>query len=92
MCVTSSQFHLQDPSYFVKAHQKAGQSGNFTIGRVLYYPPLPPTLAIEPGQLRIGEHVDNGSITLLFQDPSGGLQVCALDVHGRSNSITIAIK
>jgi len=36
---------------------------------------LPPTFAVEPGQLRCGEHVDYGSITLLFQDPNGGLQV-----------------
>ena len=67
----------QDPYYFVKAHQKLGQghSENYTTMRLLYYPPLPTSSEIKPGQLRCGEHVDYGSITLLFQDPSGGLQV-----------------
>ena len=68
---------LQDPHYFVKAHQKMGQGNNenYTTMRTLYYPPLPPSSEIKPGQLRCGEHVDYGSVTLLFQDPNGGLQV-----------------
>ena len=33
------------------------------------------SIEIKPGQLRCGEHMDYGSITLLFQDPSGGLRV-----------------
>ena len=68
---------VQDPQYFVKAHQKMGQgqSESYTTMRVLYYPPLPPSSEIKPGQLRCGEHVDYGSVTLLFQDPNGGLQV-----------------
>jgi len=43
--------------------------------RFCYYPPLPPDWEIKPGQMRCGEHVDYGSLTLLFQDPSAGLQV-----------------
>ena len=52
-----------------------GAGFNLTTLRLLYYPPLLPDSDIKPGQLRCGEHVDYGSITLLFQDPSGGLQV-----------------
>ncbi|XP_064406736.1 uncharacterized protein LOC135351611 [Halichondria panicea] len=70
-------FELKDPQFFVKRHQKIGQgsSESYTTLRLLYYPPLPPSLNLKPGQLRCGEHVDYGSITLLFQDPNGGLQV-----------------
>ena len=53
-------------------------SGTYTILRVLYYPQVPPTSELKPGQIRCGEHIDYGSITLLFQDPTGGLQVLNL--------------
>jgi len=45
---------------------------NHTL-RLLHYPPLsqPPKL----GQVRAGEHSDYGSITLLFQNEVGGLEV-----------------
>lgn len=45
--------------------------------RLLHYPPLqqPPKL----GQVRAGEHSDYGSITLLFQDDIGGLEVQTKD-------------
>ena len=45
---------------------------NHTL-RLLHYPPLQ-TLP-KPGQVRAGEHSDYGSITLLFQDDIGGLEV-----------------
>jgi len=36
---------------------------------------------INPGQVRAGEHSDYGSITLLFQDSRGGLQVKSPNGH-----------
>ena len=70
---------LQDPLFFVNAHQKIGDAEkNGTTLRLLHYPPLGQNTIIKPGQLRCGEHVDYGSVTLLFQDPIGGLQVCTV--------------
>ncbi|KAK3380273.1 hypothetical protein B0T24DRAFT_188487 [Lasiosphaeria ovina] len=44
--------------------------------RLLHYPAVKKEVfQINPGQVRAGEHSDYGSITLLFQDSRGGLQV-----------------
>lgn len=45
--------------------------------RLLHYPPLHQTP--KQGQVRAGEHSDYGSITLLFQDDIGGLEVQTKD-------------
>ncbi|MGV0027811.1 isopenicillin N synthase family dioxygenase [Phormidesmis priestleyi] len=47
------------------------------ILRLLHYPPI--VQAIAPGQIRAGEHSDYGSVTLLFQDQVGGLEVQTAD-------------
>ncbi|MEH2326960.1 MAG: 2OG-Fe(II) oxygenase family protein [Nostoc sp.] len=54
--------------FFITKHNQQ----NHTL-RSLHYPPLqtPP----KSGQVRAGEHSDYGSITLLFQDDVGGLEV-----------------
>ena len=77
MSIYSIKLSFQDPQYFIKRHQGLLDrvTESYTTARVLYYPPLPSVGDIKPGQLRCGEHVDYGSITLLFQDPNGGLQV-----------------
>jgi isopenicillin N synthase-like dioxygenase len=49
---------------------------NHTL-RLLHYPPL--QKLPKPGQVRAGEHSDYGSITLLFQDRVGGLEVQTRD-------------
>ncbi|KAL7935991.1 hypothetical protein V8C35DRAFT_333188 [Trichoderma chlorosporum] len=43
--------------------------------RLLHYPAVQSEVFNTPGQVRAGEHSDYGSITLLFQDNRGGLQV-----------------
>lgn len=56
-------------------HGGIGNLDNATALRLLYYPPLPEKSDVKPGQVRCGEHSDYGSITLLFQDDVGGLEV-----------------
>ncbi|OTA03554.1 Iron/ascorbate family oxidoreductase [Trichoderma parareesei] len=43
--------------------------------RLLHYPEVKSDVFNTPGQVRAGDHSDYGSITLLFQDDRGGLQV-----------------
>ncbi|KAK3102823.1 hypothetical protein FSP39_014200 [Pinctada imbricata] len=62
-----------DIDYFRECHHLIGQKGNNSSLRSLYYPPL--SSGVKSGQMRCGEHSDFGTITLLFQDDAGGLQV-----------------
>ncbi|KAI6035058.1 hypothetical protein F5J12DRAFT_790770 [Pisolithus orientalis] len=43
--------------------------------RLLSYPPMPARLLTREGQARAGAHSDYGTLTLLFQDSVGGLEV-----------------
>ncbi|KAK2192836.1 hypothetical protein NP493_21g00015 [Ridgeia piscesae] len=63
--------HKHDPNYFKNQHKKGDISGP----RYLYYPAITSQTDVKPNQIRCGEHSDYGSITLLFQDDVGGLQL-----------------
>jgi len=43
--------------------------------RTLYYPPIPENLEYKEGLVRLGQHSDYDTCTLLFQDDLGGLEV-----------------
>eukprot|EP00091_Calanus_sinicus_P016518 TRINITY_DN35920_c0_g1_i1.p2 TRINITY_DN35920_c0_g1~~TRINITY_DN35920_c0_g1_i1.p2 ORF type:complete len:144 (-),score=15.95 TRINITY_DN35920_c0_g1_i1:299-730(-) len=43
--------------------------------RTLYYPPIPANLEYKEGLVRLGQHSDYDTCTLLFQDDLGGLEV-----------------
>ncbi|CAH1773038.1 unnamed protein product [Owenia fusiformis] len=66
-------------NYFDQYHSKIGSLENTSCIRFLNYPPVPDDKEIEAGQLRLGEHSDYGSITLLIQDDIGGLEVASRD-------------
>lgn len=66
-----------DKNYLRKTHDIGDVSNNPSAMRLLYYPPIERQDDTVQGQLRCGEHSDYGTITLLFQDEAGGLQVCA---------------
>jgi isopenicillin N synthase-like dioxygenase len=62
---------LPDETYF----DRFVDVGDNTL-RLLHYPAVRrDVFTINPGQVRAGEHSDYGSITFLFQDERGGLQV-----------------
>jgi len=61
----------QPEDFFKDAHNEH----DHTL-RLLHYPPLPAGFEPENGESRAGAHTDYGSITLLFQDDVGGLEVC----------------
>lgn len=62
-----------DESFFVDTHQEICSDNNASCMRLLHYPPVPEDVPAEA--IRCGAHTDYGTITLLFQDDIGGLQV-----------------
>ena len=73
--VISVGLDLEDKDFLRKCHKLIGQKGNPTALRNLYYPAIPLDKEIKEGQVRCGEHSDYGTLTLLFQDLIGGLEV-----------------
>lgn len=63
-----------DPEFFVRCHRNLLKQGNWSILRSLFYPPIQQD-RVKPGTIRCAEHSDYGTITLLFQDDLGGLEV-----------------
>jgi isopenicillin N synthase-like dioxygenase len=59
-----------DENYFVSYHQNADNQT-----RILHYPPVPEELLRSGKAERIAAHSDFGTITLLFQDQVGGLEI-----------------
>jgi len=73
---------LEDEEFFVKHHKFMDDPSIRTQAqfRTLHYYPMDPNDPnIPPNAIRCGEHSDWGSITLLFQDMVGGLEVKRLD-------------
>ncbi|XP_046859378.1 proline hydroxylase buaE-like isoform X1 [Xenia sp. Carnegie-2017] len=64
--------NIQDKNFFTKAHGKLSARTNNTSMRLLYYPFNDD---LKSGDVRLGSHTDYGTITLLFQDQVGGLEV-----------------
>jgi len=61
---------LEDPEYLINYH-----SGHNNQLRLLHYPPVPAAQLESQSIARMPAHSDWGSITLLFQDDCGGLEV-----------------
>jgi len=68
----------QDIDEFTNMHTFNEETRNATTLRCLLYPALT-GVDLCAGQVRCGEHSDYGSITLLFQDDIGGLEVLRRD-------------
>ncbi|KAK6169471.1 hypothetical protein SNE40_020520 [Patella caerulea] len=73
--VLSVGLKLEGRDFLRQCHQDIGNKNQTTV-RSVRYPPLPTDGSILPGQTRCGEHCDYGTVTMLFQDDIGGLEVC----------------
>ena len=61
---------LQDEDHLLNYH-----SGHYNQLRLLHYPPIPANAITEGKFARMPAHTDWSTMTLLFQDSCGGLQV-----------------
>lgn len=61
---------LSDEDYFLESH-----TGHHNQLRLLHYPPISAKQLEDKTKTRLDAHTDWGSITMVFQDECGGLQV-----------------
>ncbi|KAL9105012.1 MAG: hypothetical protein Q9163_000109 [Psora crenata] len=73
---------LSDEEYFRPSH-----TGHNNQLRLLHYPPVPAAALEEQRVSRMDAHSDWGSITMLFQDDCGGLQI--EDPHKPGNFVDV---
>ena len=74
---------LGDPEFLIKFH-----SGHNNQLRLLHYPPIPAAALESESSARMPAHSDWGSITMLFQDDCGGLEVENRHVPGEFVKVT----
>ncbi|XP_045209160.2 uncharacterized protein LOC123561061 isoform X2 [Mercenaria mercenaria] len=65
----------QRQTFLRDSSARIGTQDNPTTLRSLYYPPIPLDMTTKPGEIRFPEHSDYGTISFLFQDEVGGLEV-----------------
>ncbi|XP_055329570.1 uncharacterized protein LOC129582161 [Paramacrobiotus metropolitanus] len=66
---------LPDPTVFRRSHTRVAQPGSGTMLRTLWYPAVEGDAGAKDQLTRCGTHSDYGTLTLLFQDSVGGLEV-----------------
>ena len=67
---------IEDEEFFLRCH-----SGNNNQLRLLHYPPVPAAELESQLASRMPAHSDWGTLTMLFQDDCGGLEVRTLSLR-----------
>lgn len=75
--ILAKALKLDNLNYFCENSKWMKDENHPTMSafRALYYPAIPDASKIQPGTVRCAEHTDYGTLTLLFQDQIGGLEV-----------------
>lgn len=76
--ILSISLKTNDFDFFAQQHKHIGKVGNLTILRSNYYPRAKDCGKVNPLRQWCTKHTDFGTITLLFQDDTGGLEVLLL--------------
>jgi isopenicillin N synthase-like dioxygenase len=72
---------LDDPDFFIKRHRAIDDQRirSHNVIRSNYYMPMEPNAELPKNGMRLGEHMDWGTMTFLFQDETGGLDAKKAD-------------